>query len=341
MANDILEFYVNEFRSGRDVSPGDVEALFAALISEQSEAPLADLLTAWNEKGTTEDELFGFASLMRKRMKRIESTHETFVDIVGTGGSKTKTFNVSTAAAFVIAGSELPVAKHGNRAATSKSGSSDVLSRVGIDVDIDPEITERHLRDHGICFMFAPRFHSLSQTLAKVRLSLGRPSIFNNLGPLCNPASVPHQVIGVWHKDMIETTANVIARLGTERSWVVHGENGLDEIALSGTTHVAEVKGGQVNRFSITASDFGISEVGGGIPANCAAEESSALITEIIDNKRIGHSAEKLVLINAAAAIYVAGQANELAHAFKIAETSVRSGKALEKLNNLRSESTK
>lgn len=336
MSEKILLHYLQEFRSGRDVSPGDVEVLFDALITEQSETHLADLLAAWNEKGTTEDELFAFASIMRNRMKRLVSQHQTLVDIVGTGGSKTKTFNVSTAAAFVIAGTGLSVAKHGNRAATSKSGSSDVLSQLGIDVDIDAEITESHLNDHGMCFMFAPRFHSLSPTLANARRSIGRPTIFNNLGPLCNPASAPHQVIGVWHRDLIETTANVLSRLGTKRSWIVHGQNGLDEIALTGKTFVAEIDGDAVKTFEITAADFGINSVAGDLPLNCSAQESSALIRRILDNESKNEDAEKLVCINAAAAIFIAGCSTSLTEAYEMSEASIRSGAALDKLNMLR-----
>ncbi len=168
--------------------------------------------------------------------------------------------------------------------------------------------------------MFAPRYHSLSQHLANARRSVGKPTIFNNLGPLCNPASAPHQVIGVWDEDLVRTTANVLARLGTKRSWVVHGENSLDEIALTGTTQVAEIKDGRVNEFSISASDLGVAGVNGSIPTNCTAKESAALIEEILDNRRVGDAAETIVLINAAAAIYVAGHASDLPEAFKIAE---------------------
>ena len=302
---------------------------------------LADLLAAWNDKGTTEDELFVFASIMRDRMKRVNSRHETFVDVVGTGGSKAKTFNVSTAAAFVIAGAGVPVAKHGNRAATSNSGSADVLSLLGIEFDIEPDAAERHINEHGICFMFAPRFHSLSTALGNARRSLGRPTIFNNLGPLCNPASAPHQVIGVWNKDLVEKTANVLARLGTGRSWIVHSENGLDEIGLSGKTFVAEINGGGVKQFEIDAGDFGVDGVSGDLPSGCSAEESAELIRQIFENKLSESDAEKLVLINAAAAIYVAGQASDLIEGYKLAEESIRSGAAREKLNKLVTETTK
>ncbi len=341
MNERILHHYLEEFRSGCDVGPDEAETLFEALISSANQFLLGELLHAWNEKGTTEDEIFEFATIMRNRMKRINSRHEIFVDAVGTGGSKAKTFNVSTAAAFIVAGAGVPVAKHGNRAATSNSGSADVLSLLGIDMDAEPEIAEKHLNDHGICFMFAPRFHSLSPILAKARRWLGRPTIFNNLGPLCNPASAPHQVIGVWNKDLVEKTANVLMRLGTKRSWIVHSESGLDEIGSNGKTFVAEINGADVKRFEITAADFGVGHVNGDLPSDCSADESSKLIRQIIENKISGSDVEKLVLINAAAAIYVTGHAGDLPEAYILAKNSVRSGAALYKLNKLVAESTK
>ncbi|MFZ1699638.1 MAG: anthranilate phosphoribosyltransferase [Pyrinomonadaceae bacterium] len=338
MEDRILEHYLDEFQSGFDVDPGEAGALFDALISGENQLMLTRLLLAWDEKGTTEDELFAFASIMRSRMKRINSVHETFVDAVGTGGSRSKTFNVSTAAAFVIAGAGLPVAKHGNRAATSRSGSSDVLGALGVEVDIDPSISESNLNTHALCFMFAPRFHSLSPTLAAARRAVGHPTIFNNLGPLCNPASAPHHVIGVWDKHLLESTARVLSRLGANRSWVVYGENGLDEITLKGSTLVAEISGEKVDVFEISASDFGISTDGDDLPSVCSVDESCDVINAVLKNDLKGRDAEMLVLINAAAAIYVAGDADSLPDAYAGAEESVRSGNALKKLELMRSE---
>ncbi len=335
MNDRILEHYLEEFVIGSDVPAAETETLFDALIGSDDAALLAKTLSAWNRKGVAEDELFAFASLMRGRMKRINSVHETLVDAVGTGGSCAKTFNVSTAAAFVIAGTGLSVAKHGNRAATSSSGSADVLTTLGIDVDVDPSISERSLNDHGLCFMFAPRFHSLSKALAEARRSIGSPTIFNNLGPLCNPASTPHHVIGVWDKHLLESTANVLSRLGAKRSWVVYGETGLDEIALKGTTLVAEVGGEKADIFEISATDFDVFTLGTDLPSNCTAAESARLIRDILKNNLKGSDVERLVLINAAAALYVAGKAADLPVSYKLAEESVRSGSALDKLNKL------
>ncbi|MEO6050422.1 MAG: anthranilate phosphoribosyltransferase [Pyrinomonadaceae bacterium] len=335
MNDRILDHYLEEFRAGIEIDPSEAETLFDALIGSTNQSLLTEVLSAWNEKGSTVDELYAFASLMRNRMKRISSIHPTFVDTVGTGGSGSKTFNVSTAAAFVIAGSGLPVAKHGNRAATSMSGSADVLSRLGINIDGDPSVSEQQLNEHGLCFMFAPRFHSLSPTLAVARRSLGKPTIFNNLGPLCNPASAPHHVIGVWNEAMLEKTANVLARLGTKRSWVVHGEDGLDEVALKGITRFAEINEGTISTFEVTASDFGVYSLAKDLPSNCGAGQSAEIIRGILDNKMKDRDEERLVLINAAAAIYVAGRADSLPEAYKIAENSVRNGDAAGKLSRL------
>lgn len=335
MHDELLRHQIEEFANGRDVAADTAETLFDALIGSSDQMLLALTLAAWNEKGVAEDELFDFASLMRKRMKRIETGHGATVDIVGTGGSEAKSFNVSTAAAFVVAGAGVKVAKHGNRAATSRSGSSDVLSVLGIDVDVEPSIAEAHLNEHNICFMFAPRFHSLSPTLAAARRSVGRPTIFNNLGPLCNPASAPHHVIGVWDYRLVEKTANVLTRLGSGRSWVVNGQGGLDEIALDGTTNMAEINDGSVLRFDISASDFGVGPSGEGFPSNCTASESAATIRAVLSNELKQVDTEKLVLINAAAAIYVAGKTSHLPDAYNIASESVRSGSALAKLKQL------
>jgi anthranilate phosphoribosyltransferase len=332
--NTILHHYLAEFGEGRHLSAADLELFFDALLCETDETLLSELLIKWETKGTSEDEIFGLAALMRSRMKRIRSGADVVVDIVGTGGSRAKTFNVSTAAAFVIAGAGLTVAKHGNRAATSNSGSTDVLEMLGVKADITSEQTEQCLRELGICFMFAPKFHSLSPTLGTVRRRLGRPTIFNNLGPLCNPAGATHQIIGVSNRDHIDLTARVLARLGTKGSWVVHGDNGLDEIAL-GHTHVAKIGGENIISTVITPANFGKEITKGEAPEARLAVESAALIRRILENKMNGDNAETLVLINAAAAIHVAGKAADLCDGFAMARESVRSGSALARVNSL------
>ena len=329
---NILRDVLSSFRAGKELAGGEAEPFFDALIAETDEDLLADLLTTWEQKGTTEDELFALASIMRSRCIRVNTRHETFVDAVGTGGSKAKTFNVSTAAAFVAAGAGVPVAKHGNRAATSTSGSADVLRALGVNPSVDAARAGECLDAIGICFMFAPNFHSLSPLLGKVRRRLGFPTIFNNLGPLCNPANAPHQLIGVWNKALVEKTANVLAKLGTKSSWVVHGGDGLDEITLNGTTTVAKIDGESVRVFEISAHDFGLEPSDMRNIRVSTPDDSAFLISGVLSGKSSNHDAVNLVAMNAAAAIHVASQNLGISTTFEMAFESLKSGAAAEKL---------
>ena len=330
----LLKKYRDEFLAGRSFEPADAEPLLDALITETDEEPIAGLLTAWNAKGVSSGEIFDFARILRSRMKRVNAVHKTYVDIVGTGGSTAKTFNVSTAASFVVAGAGVPVAKHGNKAATSNSGSADVLSVLGIDPAVSPETAEACLNAVGICFMFAPNFHRLSPTLAKVRRGLGFPTIFNCVGPLCNPASAPHQLIGVWDKELVPMMAEALARLGTKRSWIVHGEDGLDEISLSGRTLVAEIDRGSIRSFEIAARDLGLGvDEPSGLRSRDSAH-SGEMIRGVLLGRPHSQSAEDLVLVNAAAAIHIAGAAASLEIAVSKARESL-AGAAHKKLEEL------
>ena len=333
--NSILQKYVGEFRNGRDLHGSDAEQFLDALIGETDESILADVFTAWNGKDIDEDEIYAIARIMRDRCTKIASKHETFVDIVGTGGSRNKTFNVSTGAAFVAAGAGVPIAKHGNKAATSSTGSADVLSALGVEPAVDAATAERCLNEIGICFMFAPNFHRLSPTLAKVRRGLGFPTIFNCVGPLCNPAGAPHQLIGVWSREMVPKMAGALARLGTKKSWVVHGSDGLDEVSLAVPTFVAEVSDGRVDQFQIHPTDFGFQNSDlDGLSVE-SATESAALIRSVLEAVDMDSAAEGLVVINAAVAMFLAGLAEDLNAGAVLAGQSVRNGSALRKLNEL------
>ena len=329
--SDLLQHQMQEFRRGIHLSPSDAEPFLDQLIGSNDEGLLRDVFVAWNEKGIEEDEIFGLARIMRNRCVRVETSRTKFIDIVGTGGSKQKTFNVSTAAAFVVAGAGVAVAKHGNRAATSNCGSADVLSALGIEPAVDAATASRCLDEIGICFMFAPNFHRLSPTLAKVRRGLGFPTIFNCVGPLCNPASAPHSLIGVWDAELVPKIANALSRLGADRSWIVHGRDGLDEISLNGTTLVNEIVGDEIRSFEI----HGIGANGCGIRRANSAEESADLIHGVLDGSLAGSSEEALVLENAAAAIYVAGGSADFDSAREAALASVRTGNAARSLEDL------
>lgn len=209
------------------------QLLDCLLDAAATDAQVAGCLIALAIKGETVEELVGFASAMRARVVRVRTSHERFLDTAGTGSSSAKTFNVSTAAAFVIAGAGLPVAKHGNRAVTSHSGSSDVLAALGVDVNMPPYVSEKSLNEIGICFMFAPLYHLTTARVAAIRRELGVRTIFNLLGPLTNPAQAPFQVVGVSKIAHVEPVAQALAALGTKRAWVVHGLDGLDEITLA------------------------------------------------------------------------------------------------------------
>ncbi len=333
--NEAIRHYTNEFRSRRDVSPYDAEVLFDSMIAEADEEALTGLLQAWAAKGATEDEIYRFASILRGRMKRVDTKGLTCVDIVGTGGSTEKTFNVSTAAAFVVAGAGVAVAKHGNRAATSTSGSADVLKELGIAVDIEPEKAEDNLHRYGITFMFAPKHHSLSPTLAAARRRVGAPTIFNCVGPLCNPAGTPHQLIGVWDPRLVPKMANVLARLGTARSWIVNGHDKLDEISLTDHSTVAEVTESGVRSRQIYSRDIGIDSFNADLPQNRSATESADIIRKVLSGQLWGTDAEKLVLINATAAISLV-TGNDLPGSMAAARASIRSGEAMKKLQVLR-----
>ncbi len=337
MNSTILHKVTDLFRRGESFGAEDAKGLLDGLIGEEDEALIADVLTAWNHKGIEEEEIYLFAKILRSRMIRVNSRHERFVDIVGTGGSKAKTFNVSTAASFVVAGAGLPVAKHGNKAATSNSGSADVLAELGIDPTAKPAAAERCLNEIGICFMFAPNHHRLSPTLGKVRRGLGFPTIFNCVGPLCNPASAPHQLIGVWDKDLVSKMAEALARLGTKKSWIVHGKDGLDEISISGPTFVAEVEGESISEFEISPEDSFLrveSTDGLSVPSSL---ESAAMIRKILKNELKGSPAESMVMMNAMAAFHLAGHGETIGDAFSYAFDSLKNGHAMRKLELLSS----
>lgn len=331
-----LRNFLKILLSGKNLSEPEAAEFFGCLQAEtDNEHLLAAALTAFEAKGATVEEIYAMAKIMRSRCVRVHSKNDTFVDLVGTGGSPVKTFNVSTAAAFVIAGAGVSVAKHGNRAATSNSGSADVLSELGVNVTAEPENAEKCLNEIGICFLFAPKFHSLSPVLGKVRRAVGIPTIFNVLGPLCNPANAPHQVIGVWRRDLVEKAAQVLARLGTKKTWIVHGSDGLDEITLNGATFAAEVSDGKINAFEISPSDFGLPKTSSENFSKFSSAESADLIEKLFTGETKNQTARNLVLINAAAAIFVSGQTDSLKSAFDLAKDSLESGKAKDKLKKL------
>ncbi|MDQ3200326.1 MAG: anthranilate phosphoribosyltransferase [Verrucomicrobiota bacterium] len=324
---------------GEDLSRAEAATLFGAAMDERAtDAQIGAALVALAVKGETVDELTGMAEAMRARAVRIQSRHERFIDTAGTGSSYAKTFNVSTAAAFVCAGAGLPVAKHGSKAATSLSGSADVLAALGVNVQVDASVSERCLNEIGICFLFAPLYHQATARVAQIRRQLGVHTTFNLLGPLTNPAGAPRQIIGVWHEALLEPLAHTLAALGTQHAWVVHGSDGLDEVTTTGLTTVAEARAGKVRVFTIQPQAFGLrtcaglEELRGG-----SANENAELIRAVFRGETSGRAAlaRDLIVANAAAALYVGGGEDDLKDAASRAEESVHSGAALAKLEEL------
>lgn len=310
------------------------QLLESLLDAEATDAQIAAALVALAAKGETVEELTGMAMGLRSRAVRVNSCHSCFIDTAGTGSSRAKTFNISTAAAFVIAGAGLPVAKHGNRAASSKSGSADLLAALGVNVSAIPSVSQNALNEIGICFMFAPLYHGATARVAGIRRQLGIHTTFNLLGPLSNPAGAPRQIIGVWRKDLAERLARVLAALGTEHAWVVHGEDGLDEITLAGRTHVAEARGGEVRTFEIAPEDFGFDAAALDHLRGGDTEANAAIVRAVLERKR-NDEARRLVIVTAAAALLLGGVADDLRDGARRAAESIDSGAALGKLERL------
>jgi len=309
-----------------------------------TDAQIAAALTSLAAKGETFDELAGIAEAMRNRALPLRSRHRRFIDTAGTGSSAAKTFNVSTAAAFVVAGAGLPVAKHGSRAATSRCGSADVLEALGVNTVAPVETVERCLNEHEICFIFAPLFHAAAARVALVRRELGLHTTFNLLGPLTNPARPPFQILGVRQLSLLERIAPTLARLGVEKAWVVHGADGLDEITIADKTHIAACSStGEVETFTLSPEDFGLKRGRFDGFRGKGPQENAQLIRAILQGEptKTTSAARDLVIMNAAAALHVAGVAADLRHAAKLARESIDSGRAASKLDALARETNR
>ena len=328
--------YLQRLVASEDLAQSEAAALLHALLDEAvHEAEIAAALTALAVKGETADELAGFAATMREHATRVTSRHTRFIDTCGTGGSTAKTFNVSTAAAFVVSAAGLPVAKHGNIGVTSKSGSADVLRALGVKIELAPARVAEIFDEIGLCFMFAPHHHAATKRVAQVRRALGIRTIFNWLGPLTNPAGAPFQVIGVPHEAACAKVAHALAQLGTTRAWVVRGADGLDEITLTGKTVVYEATAAGVEQFDISPEFFDLPRASLDALRGGSAEENAALIRAILSGERTA-AARDLVVINAAASLYVAEVTDTMQRGAELATQMIESGAAFAKLEALR-----
>ncbi len=295
-------------------------------------AQVGAFLAALRLKGETVEEIAGAAQVMRARSERVRVDRDVVVDTCGTGGDGQNTFNISTTAAFVVAGAGVAVAKHGNRSVSSRCGSADVLAALGVDVDAPRERVERCIADVGIGFLFAPKLHPAFKAVAGIRRELAIRTIFNLLGPLANPAGARHQVMGVYERRWVPIIGGVLAALGAGRSFVVHGE-GLDEIAVTGTTHVAEVSGGAVRTFDLVPEDLGLARWPREALAGGDAAENARITLDVLGGARGG--ARDAVLANAAAALVAAGAATDLRDGVRLAAASIDGGAARDRLDRL------
>src|SRR6266566_6004604 len=287
MANDFLRECLSRLIRREDLTRVESTRLLDGLLADDStDGQIAAVLVALAAKGETVDELAGLALGLRARAILIKCPQQTFIDTAGTGSSTAKTFNISTAAAFVIAGAGLSVAKHGNRAASSRFGSADVLKTLGVNVSVASSVSEGCLNDIGICFMFAPLYHGATARVAGIRRELGVHTTFNLLGPLTNPAGAPRQIVGVWNGDLLEPMAQTLSLLGTERAWIVHGDDGLDEVTLADKTFVAEASGGAVRTFDIEPKDFGVERAALEGLSGGDAEANAAIIRSVLSGAR-------------------------------------------------------
>jgi len=338
---DNLKPVLAQVADGATLSIEEAEHAFDIIMSgEAQESQIGAFLMALRLRGETVDEITGAVSTMRAKAARINAP-DNAIDIVGTGGDGSGSYNISTGAALVVAGCGVPVAKHGNKAMSSKTGTADVLTTLGVNLDAEFPLIEQSIRDAGIGFMMAPRHHSAMRFVGPVRAALGVRTIFNILGPLANPAGVKRQFSGVFSLEWVEPMANALNNLGCEAAWVVHGLDGLDELTTTAPSFVAELKDGKVSTFEVSPEDAGLPRAqpedlkGGDGAVNAAA------IRELLDGKPCPY--RDVVLFNASAALIVAGKAENLKHGVELAADSIDSGRAkagLEKLVNITNSSS-
>ena len=318
----------------RDLSADEMTAVMRTIMTgEATPAQIGGFLIGLRMKGETVDEIAAAARVMRELATGVQVTGPNVVDIVGTGGDATNTFNVSTACTFVVAAAGGTVAKHGNRSVSSKSGSADLLEAAGVNLDLTPEQVAQCINEIGVGFMFAPKHHSAMKHAIGPRKEMAVRTIFNVLGPLTNPAGAPNQLLGVFSAELVEPLAEVLNKLGSNHVLVVNAEDGMDEISIGAPTHVAELKDGQVSTYTITPEQFGVERADINQLVVSSAAESLAIINGVLENKP--GPARDIVMLNAGAAIYAAGLADTLDAGIRKADTEIATGKAKEKLDAL------
>jgi len=328
-----LKAHIAMVADGRPLQADEAEAAFGIIMSgEATPSQIGGLLMALRVRGETVEEITGAARAMRAKMLPIDAPGDA-IDLCGTGGDGTATYNISTASQFVVAAEGVPVAKHGNRALSSKSGAADVLTALGVNLDCDMALVEKSLRDAGTCFMMAPRHHSAMRHVGPTRVELGTRTIFNLLGPLSNPARVRRQLLGVFSPDWVEPLAHVLKDLGHEKAWVVHGADGMDEVSTTGASLVAELKDGQVTTFEVTPEDAGLPRAGLADLKGGDAEHNAAALRQLLEG--VPGPYRDIVVLTSAAALVVADKAGSLAQGAVLAAAAIDSGAAKARLEAL------
>ncbi|MBR1120723.1 anthranilate phosphoribosyltransferase [Bradyrhizobium lablabi] len=330
---DDLKSIIGKVATGATLSRDEAAAAFDAMMSgEATPSQMGGLLMALRVRGETVEEITGAVSAMRGKMLRVTAPADA-VDVVGTGGDGSGSVNVSTCASFIVAGAGVPVAKHGNRALSSRSGAADVLSSLGVKIDLTPEKVGDCVQEAGIGFMFAPAHHPAMKNVGPTRVELATRTIFNLLGPLSNPAGVKRQMVGVFSKQWVLPLAQVLKNLGAQAVWVVHGSDGLDEITLTGPTSVAALENGSIRSFEVTPEEAGLPIAPAGALRGGDADANAAALRSVLEGKPSAY--RDVALLNAAAALIVAGRASNLKEGVAIGTKSLDSGAAAARLKQL------
>ena len=343
--NAVIQMALETIAAGRGLSRAEAAAAMEEILSGRTnDSQIAGLLAALRAKGETVDEVVGFATTMRRHATPIfppghsRGADEMIVDTCGTGGDASGTFNISTVAAFVVAGAGVRVAKHGNRSISSRCGSADVLEQLGLKIDLAPALVARAIEEVGIGFLFAQAIHTATRHAMAARRELKTHTVFNLLGPLTNPAGAAAQVVGVYSKGVTELMARALGELGVRRAFVVHGADGLDEISLARETYVAELRDGAVRSYTVTPEDFGLRQAPLEAIRGGDAKENAEIVHKILGRSLLyrEHGAHReIVLANASAALVAAGYAVDFSDGARLAAKSIDSGAAREKLEAL------
>ena len=336
----MIQEAIEKISRNNNLTGKEMELSMEEIMTGKIDTPLiVSFLTALNEKGETVEELTAAVSVMRRHATRIKTKHKLVLDTCGTGGDNKGTFNISTAVAFVVSGSGVAVAKHGNRSVSSRSGSADILEALGININMEKDRIEKCLDEIGIAFLFAPNLHPAMKYAMPARREIGKRTMFNILGPLTNPAQATHQLVGVYDRQLVEILAGVLGNLGSAHALVVHGQDGLDEISTTSKTFISEEYKGKIKNYEVAPEDFGFKRVKLEDLSGGTASDNVNIMLDILNGKPGPES--DIVLLNAAFAIYAADKVKSVKEGIELARQSINSKKAKEKIDLLKEYSQK